>query len=149
MPVNMELYKTVSANVMGILRGFSENFEQVSIDEAYLVPIDVGSFDDSILCAQRIKDEVKIQEGITCSVGIGPNKLIAKIASGYKKPNGLTVIKPEHVRDFLFPLPVSRIPGIGTKTTEVLQVMGISRIEELATCDVQLLTQRFGKMGSG
>jgi DNA polymerase IV (DinB-like DNA polymerase) len=147
LPVRMELYKTVSSNVMQILRRFSEKFEQVSVDEAYLVPIDFKSFDDAILCAKRIKDEIKSQEEITCSVGIGPNKLIAKIASGYKKPDGLTVIKPEDVRDFLFPLSVAKIPGIGRKTTEVLKVMGITKIEELATYDIQLLNQRFGKMG--
>ena len=94
-----------------------------------------------------LRKEVKQQEGITCSVGIGPNKLIAKIASGIQKPDGLTIVRPENVRDFLFPLSVSKIPGIGKKTTEVLQVMGITKIEELATNDVQMLTQRFGKMG--
>lgn len=104
----MQLYKEVSSHVMEILRGFSEKFEQVSVDEAYLVPIDIMSFDDSILCAQSIKDEVKLQEGITCSVGTGPNKLVAKIASGFRKPDGLTVVRPEEVRDFLFPLPVSK-----------------------------------------
>ena len=147
LPVNMQLYKEVSSNVMQILRGFSEKFEQVSVDEAYLVPIDTMSFDDSVLFAHRIKDEIKRQEGITCSVGIGPNKLIAKIASGYQKPNGLTVVKPEDVIDFLFPLSVSKIPGIGKKTTEVLSVMGITKVEELANCDIQLLSERFGKMG--
>jgi DNA polymerase IV (DinB-like DNA polymerase) len=147
LPVRMELYKVVSSNVMEILRGFAEKFEQVSVDEAYLVPIDTMSFDDSVLFAHRIKDEIKRQEGITCSVGIGPNKLIAKIASGYQKPNGLTVVKPEDVKDFLFPLSVSEIPGIGKKTTEVLKVMGITKVEELANCDIQLLSERFGKMG--
>lgn len=124
LPVRMDLYKAVSSNVMQILRGFSEKFEQVSVDEAYLVPFDVRSFDDALICAQRIKDEVKQQEEITCSVGIGPNKLIAKISSGFQKPDGLTIVRPEDVRDFLFPLPVSKIPGIGRKTTEVLKVMG-------------------------
>lgn len=147
LPVNMQLYKEVSANVMGILRGFAEKFEQVSVDEAYLVPVDIMSFDEAILCAQRIKDEVKQKEGITCSVGISPNKLIAKIASGFQKPDGLTVVRPENVRDFLFPLHVSLIPGIGRKTTDVLKVMGITKVEELANSDIQFLTERFGKMG--
>ena len=147
LPVNMKLYKEVSENVMAILRGFAEKFEQVSVDEAYLVPIDIRSFDDAVLCARRIKDEVKGQEGITCSVGIGPNKLITKIASGFQKPNGLTLVKPEDVKDFLFPLPVSKIPGIGRKTTETLKEMGINKVEELANYNVQLLSERFGKMG--
>ena len=87
------------------------------------------------------------QERITCSVGVGPNKLIAKIASGYQKPDGLTVVRPEDVRDFLFPLNVSKIPGIGEKTTESLKLMGITKTEELANCDIQRLSERFGKMG--
>ena len=132
---------------MEILRGFAEKFEQVSVDEAYLVPVDSKSFDDAVLCAQRTKVEVKQQEGITCSVGIGPNKLIAKIASGFQKPDGLTVVNPEVVIAFLFPLPVSKIPGIGRKTTEILKEMGITKVEELANFKVQVLNQVFGKMG--
>ena len=147
LPVNMKLYKNVSENVMNILRGFAEKFEQVSIDEAYLVPINIRNFEDAVLCAHNIKDEVESQEGITCSVGIGPNKLIAKIASGFQKPDGLTLVKPEDVKDFLFPLPVSKIPGIGEKTTEALKLMGITKVEELANCDTQRLTEKFGKMG--
>ena len=73
--------------------------------------------------------------------------LIAKIASGYQKPDGLTVVRPEEVRDFLFPLPVSKIPGIGRKTTEILKEMDITKVEELANSKVQVLNQRFGKMG--
>ena len=147
LPVNMELYKTASANGMSILRGFSEKFEQVSIDEAYLVPVNISNFDDAVLCAHKIKDEIKQQEEITCSVGIGPNKLVAKIASGFQKPDGLTVVRSENVRDFLFPLPVSVIPYIGKKTTEVLKEMGINKVEELANFKVQALSERFGKMG--
>jgi DNA polymerase IV (DinB-like DNA polymerase) len=111
------------------------------------VPVEIFTFDDAVLCARRIKNEVKSQEGITCSVGIGPNKLIAKIASGFQKPDGLTVVKHEDVRDFLFPLSASIIPGIGKKTTDVLKVMGITKVEELAHFDVQSLAERFGKMG--
>ena len=148
LPVNMKLYAGVSARVMELLKGFAEKFQQVSVDEAYLVPgPDVRNFEDAALYALRIKDEVQKQERITCSVGVGPNKLIAKIASGIQKPDGLTVIRPGDVREFLFPLPVSKIPGIGEKTTEALEGMGITRVEELANCDVQLLSERFGKMG--
>jgi DNA polymerase IV (DinB-like DNA polymerase) len=148
LPVNMKLYAGVSEGVMELLKGFAEKFQQVSVDEAYLVPgPEVRNFEEAALCALRIKDEVHRQEGITCSVGVGPNKLISKIASGFQKPDGLTVIRPEDAREFLFPLKVSKIPGIGEKTTETLKVMGITRVEELANCDVQLLSERFGKMG--
>ncbi|AKB36960.1 DNA polymerase IV [Methanosarcina siciliae C2J] len=148
LPVNMKLYAGVSAGVMELLRSFSEKFQQVSVDEAYLIPgPEIRNFEEAALYALRIKDEVQRQQGITCSVGVGPNKLISKIASGFQKPDGLTVVRPEGVRDFLFPLPVSIIPGIGEKTTETLNGMGINRVEELSNCDIQLLSERFGKMG--
>jgi len=148
LPVNMKLYAGVSAKIMELLKGFADRFQQVSVDEAYLVPgPGIRSFEEAALYALRIKDEIQKQEGITCSVGIGPNKLIAKIASGFQKPDGLTVVRPEDVREFLFPLPVSKIPGIGEKTADMLKSMGLSRVEELVTCDVQLLSGKFGKMG--
>ena len=148
LPVNMKLYAGVSAGVMEVLKGFAEKFQQVSVDEAYLVPgPEVRDFEEAALCALRIKDEVQRQEEITFSVGVGPNKLIAKIASGFQKPDGLTVVRPGDAREFLFPLQVSKIPGIGEKTTEALKEMGITRVEELANCNVQLFSERFGKMG--
>jgi len=133
---------------MELLKGFADRFQQVSVDEAYLVPgPEIKSFEEAALYALRIKDEVKKQEGITCSVGVGPNKLIAKIASGFQKPDGLTVVRPEDVKEFLFPLPVSKVPGIGEKTAEILKSMGLNRVKDLAICDVQLLSGKFGKMG--
>jgi DNA polymerase IV (DinB-like DNA polymerase) len=90
LPVNIRLYIQVSDNVMEIMKGFAEKFQQYSIDEAFLVPgPDIKSFEEAALCALRIKDEIKKQERITCSVGVGPNKLIAKIASKFRKPDGL------------------------------------------------------------
>lgn len=148
LPVNMKLYAVVSAKIMELLKGFADRFQQVSVDEAYLVPCpEVRNFEEAALYALRIKDEIQKQEGITCSVGVGTNKLIAKIASGFQKPDGLTVVRPGDVREFLFPLPVSKIPGIGEKTAETLKLMGITRVEELAECDVQFLSEKFGKMG--
>jgi DNA polymerase IV (archaeal DinB-like DNA polymerase) len=148
LPVNMRLYVQVSDNVMEIMKGFAEKFQQYSIDEAFLVPgHEIRSYEDAAIIAMRIKDEIKRQERITCSVGVSPNKIIAKVASKIKKPDGLTVVRPEDVRDFLFPLDVSKIPGIGEKTTEALKLRGINKVEELANCDIQKLTERFGKMG--
>jgi DNA polymerase IV (archaeal DinB-like DNA polymerase) len=147
LPVNIRLYVQVSDNVMEIMKGFADKFQQYSIDEAFLVPTAVSSYEDATLIAMRIKDEIKRQERITCSVGVAPNKIIAKVASKVQKPDGLTVVRPEEVRDFLFPLNVSKIPGIGEKTTEALKLMGITKVEELANCDIQRLTERFGKMG--
>jgi DNA polymerase IV (archaeal DinB-like DNA polymerase) len=147
-PVNIKLYVRVSDKVMEIMKGFAEKFQEYSVDEAFLVPgPEIRSYEEAAIIALRIKDEVKRQERITCSVGVGPNKLIAKIASGFQKPDGLTVVKPEDVREFLFPLDVSKVPGIGEKTTEYLKLMGITKVEELANCDIQRLSERFGKMG--
>ncbi|XMB90304.1 DNA polymerase IV [Methanosarcina hadiensis] len=146
-PVNMKLYAQVSSNVMEIMKRFAEKFQQFSVDEAFLVPDAVSSFEDAAIIALKIKDEILKQERITCSVGVGPNKLIAKVASKIQKPDGLTVIRPEDVQEFLYPQEVSKIPGIGGKTTEALKLMGITRVEELANCDIQRLSERFGKMG--
>ena len=97
-PVNMKLYAQVSANVMEIMKGFSEKFQQYSVDEAFLVPgPEIKSFEEAAIIALRIKDEILKQEKITCSVGVGPNKLVAKVASKFQKPDGLTVIRPEDV----------------------------------------------------
>jgi DNA polymerase IV (DinB-like DNA polymerase) len=148
LPVNIRLYVQVSDNVMEIMKGFADKFQQYSIDEAFLVPgPEIRSYEEAAVIAMQIKNEIKRQEKITCSVGVGPNKLIAKIASKVKKPDGLTIIRPEDVREFIFPLNVSKIPGIGEKTTEALKLMEITKVEELANCDIQRLSERFGKMG--
>jgi DNA polymerase IV (DinB-like DNA polymerase) len=148
LPVNMKLYAGVSAKIMELLRGFADRFQQVSVDEAYLIPgPEVRNFEEAALYALKIKDEIQRQERITCSIGVGPNKLIAKIASGFQKPDGLTVVRPVDVKEFLFPLPVSKVPGIGKKTVNTLKSLGITKVEELANCNVQLLSKRFGKIG--
>ncbi|WP_445476115.1 DNA polymerase IV [Methanococcoides methylutens] len=146
--VNMPLYKKVSANIMDILRGYSSKFQQVSVDEAYLDVTEVVSdFDAAADLALKIKEEVQLNEGITCSIGVAPNKSIAKIASDHQKPDGLTVVRPEGVRSFLFPLDVSRISGVGKKTTSLLNEIGIRTIGDLAGYNVQVLRERFGKFG--
>lgn len=148
LPVNMKLYNEVSLQIMGILKGFSEKFQQVSVDEAYLTPgAGVKNFEEAALFGLKIKDEIQSQERITCSVGIGPNKLLAKIASGSQKPDGLTVVRLEDVKQFLFPLPVTKLPGIGEKTADILKAAGIKYVEQLANCNVQMLSELFGKMG--
>jgi DNA polymerase IV (archaeal DinB-like DNA polymerase) len=148
LPVNIRLYVQVSDNVMEIMKGFADKFQQYSIDAAFLVPRpEIRSYEEAAMIAQRIKDEIKRQERITCSVGVASNKIIAKVASKFRKPDGLTVVRPEDVQEFLYPLNVSKIPGIGEKTTEALKLMGITKLEELANCDIQRLTEKFGKMG--
>lgn len=148
LPVNMKLYKEVSAELMDTIRIFADRFQQVSVDEAYLdIGESIDDYESATLLAGKIKSEVKRLHGLTCSIGVAPNKVIAKIASDFNKPDGLTVVRPENIQDFLFPLNISRIPGIGRKTQPILSEMGIETVGQLATCDVQLLIGKFGKFG--
>ena len=147
LPVDYEFYEQISEKIMQVLRSYVDSFEQTSIDEAYL---DVtqkvrGGFEAAGDLAQKIKNDVKCQVGIVFSVGVGPNKLVAKIAADSQKPNGLTVVKPEEVQHFLSPLPVNRLLGVGRKTTAKLNELGIETVGALARYDVQKLMDIFGK----
>jgi len=147
LPVNKELYETVSESVMGLLRGYADQFEQVSIDEAFLdVTQRVGSNSEQAReLAQEIKEAILAKEGLTCSVGIGPNKLIAKMAAAFQKPNGLTLVKPEDVKSFLLGLPVGKLYGVGRKTEKRMLELGIKTVGELANYRVEDLVKAFGK----
>ncbi len=139
-------YGRVSDEVMRILEGFSSAFEQVSIDEAFLdVSSRAGDFSKAERLARQIKDEVRRQTGLSCSVGVAPNKSMAKIASDMEKPDGLTVVKPEEASSFLNPLPVSKIPGVGKKSRAILAEMGIETIGDLASRSPSDLSRVFGK----
>ncbi len=150
LPVNMPLYKRVSGEIMVILRKYADKIEQVSIDEAFL---DISTrvrrdWTDAREYAQMIKKVILAKEGLTCSIGIAPNKTIAKIASDFVKPDGLTVVKQGKASEFLAPLPVKKIPGVGPKTEAMLKEMGIEQIGQLTSCDVQELVAKFGKYGT-
>jgi DNA polymerase IV (DinB-like DNA polymerase) len=147
LPVDHEYYDHVSDRVMQILRGYATSFEQVSVDEAYLDVTEQvqGSFEKAKDYAQKIKGEAKNQVGISFSVGVGPNKLIAKIACDSQKPDGLTIVKPEETQGFLAPLPVDRLLGVGKKTFAKMESLGIQTIGDLAKYDVQRLIEIFGK----
>ncbi len=148
LPVNMPLYKRVSGEIMVILRKYADKIEQVSIDEAFLdISTKVRDWNDAREYAQMIKKVIQEREGLTCSIGIALNKTIAKIASDFVKPDGLTVVEQEKAREFLAPLLVKKIPGVGPKTEEMLKKMGIEQIGQLASCDVQKLVAKFGKYG--
>ncbi|MBU5537675.1 MAG: DNA polymerase IV [Candidatus Aenigmatarchaeota archaeon] len=145
---NFELYEKVSYNIMSLIKKYSDKFEQVSIDEAFLdVTNKVKDYEEAEKLAERIKKEILNKEKITCSVGIGPNKLIAKLASDYKKPYGTTVVKPEDVKLFISRLNVRKLPGIGPKTESVLNKMGIKTVDDLAKVDVKILVDTFGVFG--
>jgi DNA polymerase IV (DinB-like DNA polymerase) len=132
---------------MTIIRSHGYRFEQVSIDEAFIDVSPVGSFRAAQALAEEIKKEINTRLGITCSVGVAPSKVVAKIASDAKKPDGLTVVDPANVQAFLAPMPVRKIPGIGKKTERELHEMKILTIGELMVYDVQELVARFGRWG--
>ncbi len=145
--VDHEYYEQISNRIMEIFRGYATNLEQVSVDEAYLDVTEQveGSFEKAGEYAQKIKADVKRQVGISFTIGVGPNKLIAKIACDSQKPDGLTIIKPEEAEAFLAPLPVDRLLGVGKKTTTRMEQMGIKTISDLAKYDCQRLIEVFGK----
>jgi DNA polymerase IV (DinB-like DNA polymerase) len=147
LPVEYEYYQQFSDRLMQIFRGYADVFEQVGIDEAYLdVTMKVHSnFNDVKTLVEQMKADVKRQMGITFSVGIGPNKLVAKIASDENKPDGLTVVRVEDVKGFLQALPVDRLLGVGRKTAKTMDTLGIKTIGDLAEFSVQRLVEVFGK----
>jgi len=147
LPVDFAFYEEISGKVMKILRSYADRFEQVGIDEAYL---DVtqranGRFEEAEELAKKMKNELQSQLRLTCSIGVGPNKLVAKIAAESDKPDGMTIIRPEQVEGFLSPLPVERLVGVGVKTREKMQALGINTIFDLANYDMQKLIGVFGK----
>jgi DNA polymerase IV (archaeal DinB-like DNA polymerase) len=147
-PPDFDLYGKTSDQAMDVLRKFADRFEQTSIDEAFM---DVGdrckNYDEAERVARNAKADLKEGEGLTVSVGIAPNKSIAKIASDMKKPDGLTIVRPDEVRAFLDPLPVSKISGVGKKTTLLLEERGIQTIGQLSQIPAKQLTDWLGKGG--
>jgi len=147
-PPDFELYGETSERVMDIMRDFADIFEQTSIDEAYMdVSKKCKTYDDAKTLAFKLKEVLMEREGLTVSVGISPSKSISKMASDMQKPDGLTSVQPEEVDKFLEPLPVSKISGVGKKTTEFLQNKGIETICQLRQVEAKKLTDWFGKGG--
>jgi DNA polymerase IV (DinB-like DNA polymerase) len=145
---NFELYVRVSNEIMNILRSYSNKFEQWGIDEAF---IDATSrakdYAEAEHLAQQIKNGIYEKQKLTCSIGIGPNKLVAKIASDYKKPDGLTIVKDQEAEAFLAPLPVRKLLWVGRKTEQKLASIGVKTIGELAHSDPTMLAENFGVVG--
>jgi DNA polymerase IV (DinB-like DNA polymerase) len=142
---NYELYGTVSEGVMNALREFADKFEQASIDEAYLDVTAKTSWTEVRDYALAVKKAVRDREGLTCSVGVAPNKSTAKIAAAQHKPDGLTIVPPEGVKAFLSPLAVSAISGVGEKTERVLADLGVRTIGDLAAYPGKDLTKVLGR----
>jgi DNA polymerase IV len=147
-PVDGRKYSRVSREVMGILGDFSPLVEPVSIDEAFL---DVAGTEalhgpaDKV--ALDIKSAVRAQVGLTASVGVASSKLVAKVASDLRKPDGLVVVPPGEEAAFLAPLPIARLWGVGDRTQARLAEHGVRTVGDLAALDDDLLARRFGRMG--
>jgi DNA polymerase IV (DinB-like DNA polymerase) len=140
-------YAEISQRVMAILRRHSPLVEEGGIDEAYFDLSFAGSYAEAASICRKIKEEIKSQEHLTASVGLGPNKLVAKIASDFQKPDGLTIVTEEEAEAFLAPLPVRKIPGIGPKTEKFLARMGATKVEDLKRFSREELQEMFGKWG--
>jgi len=147
LPVNIELYQKVSDEIMEIVKKYSPVYEIVSLDEAYLDISFCKNWKEAENLGKKLKKEIFEKEKLTCTVGIGPNKTVAKLAAEKAKPNGLKVVKPDEVEKFLDPLDVDDLPGIGPKTAEKLRKIGINKILELKKLSKEKLKEMFGKVG--
>jgi len=147
LPVDYDYYQQVSDRIMAVLRRYADALEQAGIDEAYLDVTEKthGSYQEAEALVTEMKAAMKREIGVTFSVGIGPNKHIAKIASDVHKPDGVTIVTPIQVESFLSPLPVDAILGVGKKTVAKMSDMGIRTIGDLAKYDAQRLVDIFGK----
>lgn len=146
LPPRMARYRSVSRTVFDVFREFTPLVEGLSLDEAYLdVTGSLGLFGSPIDIARRIKALVMERTGLTCSVGVAQNKLLAKIASELDKPDGLRAIDPEQINDVLDPLPVSVLPGMGPKTRQPLEAVSIRTLRELRLAADTVLVPIFGR----
>lgn len=161
---DIEKYARVSGEIVEIVKSvliqFHENrfreiqrerffvlVEQASIDEMYLDLSSAKNCKEAIVICKKIKEEIKKREKLTCSIGVGPNKLIAKISSDMKKPDGLTVVEDKDVLRFLENMPIRKIPGIGPKTETKLHGFGIVFVKDLRKLAEKELKEKFGKCG--
>jgi DNA polymerase-4 len=145
---NMQKYKDVSAQVMAIFKQYTDLIEPLSLDEAFL---DVTNSEccsgSATLIAQEIRQRVRDEVGITVSAGVAPNKFLAKIASDWNKPDGIWVITPDQVEEFVLQLGVNKISGVGEKTAEKLKAVGIETCKDIREKSRIELIERFGKFG--
>jgi DNA polymerase-4 len=148
LPVRMHRYREVSDQVFQILRGYTPLVEPLSLDESFLdVTGSEKLFGTALQIAMEVKRRIRGATGLTASAGIAPNKFLAKIASDYKKPDGLVEVKPEEVQVFLRDLPISKLWGVGKSTEEVLKGMGILKVGQLAVFPAEKIERKLGKFG--
>jgi DNA polymerase-4 len=141
-------YREESQAIFAIYGAYTPIIQTLSLDEAFLdVSEHLGEFGSATAIATDIRQRVRKERRLTVSVGVGPNKLVAKIASDFDKPDGLTVVRPSEVEVFLAPLPVRRLHGIGPATEKTLHAMGLKTVADLRRVSVDLLLARFGDWG--
>jgi DNA polymerase IV len=148
LPPDFTRYREVSQQVREIFKRHTDLIEPLSLDEAYLdVSENKTGLPTATQVARTIREQIRSELSLTASAGVAPNKFLAKIASDWKKPDGLFVIQPEDVDSFLLPLPVGRIPGVGKVTEEKLKGFDIQTIADLRRIDLATLEGRFGRYG--
>ena len=141
-------YRAVSKEVRKILKRHTDLIEPLSLDEAYLdVTTNKTGLPTATLVARTIREQIRQELSLTASAGVAPNKFLAKLASDWRKPDGLFVIQPEEVDAFLLPLPVGRLPGVGKVTEEKLAHLGIKTVCELRGFELGKLENEFGRHG--
>jgi DNA polymerase-4 len=148
LPVRMKRYRELSAQVFGIFSRFTDRIEPLSIDEAFL---DVSGcerlFGQATIIASRIRKEVRAETGLTVSAGVAPNKFLAKLASDFGKPDGLVEVRPEAIDEFLLPLPLSRLHGVGEVTVGKLRKLGLLTVADLRQLRRSSLINMLGAQG--
>jgi len=146
-PPDFARYKAASNAVFGILREVTPLVEPLSLDEAYLdVTENAWGEPLGMTVARRLKERIRAETGLTASAGVAPNKFLAKIASGWKKPDGLTVIAPDRMESFLQQLPVDALWGVGPVTARKLRAQGIERLVDVRTTDLETLRVTVGSL---
>ncbi|HWC20173.1 MAG TPA: DNA polymerase IV [Terriglobales bacterium] len=141
-------YRAVSQNVHSILERHTSLIEPLSLDEAYLdVTENKLNLPTATLVARTIREQIRTELDLTASAGVAPNKFLAKLASDWRKPDGLFVIQPEEVDSFLLSLPVDRLPGVGKVTGEKLKSLGAKAVADLRNVDLSVLEDHFGRYG--
>jgi DNA polymerase-4 len=147
-PPDFTRYRAVSSSVREIFKRHTDLIEPLSLDEAYLdVTENKTGLATATLVARAIREQIRQELNLTASAGVAPNKFLAKLASDWRKPDGLFVIQPADVDGFLLPLAVGRLPGVGKVTEEKLAKLAIKKVEDLRDLDSSLLEQQFGRFG--
>src|SRR5579859_5232964 len=148
LPPDFLRYRAVSRRVREIFKRHTDLIEPLSLDEAYLdVSENKTGLPTATQVARAIRQQIRAELNLTASAGVAPNKFLAKIASDWKKPDGLFVIQPEEIDSFLLPLPVDRLPGVGKVTEEKLTSLAIHTVGDLRKMDLSALESRFGRYG--